>query len=63
MIFREDDCGVRSGNGAVNLNIMRKLALERLRGLSVEKKRYNAKLRMLCAMLDDGFLFRALFGK
>jgi hypothetical protein len=42
---------------------MRKPALKRLRALKVEKKRYGTKLRMMRAMLDDGFLSRALFGK
>lgn len=49
VIFRENYCRVRSGNGAVNLNIKRNLALKRLRGLSVEKKRYSVKLRMIPA--------------
>jgi predicted transposase YbfD/YdcC len=63
VLFREDECRARSGNAALNLNIMRKLALKRLRALKVEKKRYSAKLRMMRAMLDDGFLSRALFGE
>jgi predicted transposase YbfD/YdcC len=62
VIFREDGSRARSGNGALNLNILRKLALKRLRGLKVEKKRYSAKLRMLRAVLDNAFLSRALFG-
>ncbi|MDR3311822.1 MAG: hypothetical protein LBS64_01640 [Spirochaetaceae bacterium] len=45
------------------MNIMRKLALKRLRALKVDKKRYSAKLRMLRAVLDDRFLSRALFGE
>jgi predicted transposase YbfD/YdcC len=63
VIFREDDSRARTGNAALNLNIMRKLALKRLRALKVEKKRYSAKLRMLRAVLDNAFLSRALFGK
>jgi predicted transposase YbfD/YdcC len=63
VIFREDERRARTGNAALNLNIMRKLALKRLRSLKVEKKRYSAKLRMLRAVLDDSFLSRALFGK
>jgi hypothetical protein len=42
---------------------MRKLALKRLWALKVEKKRYSAKLRMMRAMLDNGFLSRAFFGE
>jgi predicted transposase YbfD/YdcC len=63
VIFREDGCRARTGNAALNLNIMRKLALKRLRALKVEKKRYSAKLRMMRALLDNDFLSRALFGK
>jgi predicted transposase YbfD/YdcC len=63
VIFREDDSRARTGNAALNLNIMRKMALKRLRALNVEKKRYSAKLRMLRAVLDNAFLFRALFGE
>jgi predicted transposase YbfD/YdcC len=42
VIFREDDRRARTGNAALNLNIMRKLALKRLRALEVDKKRYAA---------------------
>jgi predicted transposase YbfD/YdcC len=63
VIFREDGSRARTGNAALNLNIMRKLALKRLRALKVEKKRYSAKLRMLRAVPDDAFLSRALFGE
>jgi hypothetical protein len=63
VIFREDGSRARTGNGALNLNIMRKLALKRLRALKVYKKRYSAKLRMLRAVLDNDFLSRALFGE
>jgi predicted transposase YbfD/YdcC len=63
VIFREDGCRARTGNAALNLNIMRKLALKRLRALKVEKKRYSAKLRMMRAMLDNEFLSRALLGE
>jgi predicted transposase YbfD/YdcC len=63
VLFREDGCRARMGNAPLNLNIMRKLALKRLRALNVEKKRFSAKLRMLRALLDNDFLYRALFGK
>jgi predicted transposase YbfD/YdcC len=43
VIFREDGSRARTGNAALNLNIMRKLALKRLRALKAEKKRYAAR--------------------
>jgi predicted transposase YbfD/YdcC len=63
VLFREDACRARTGNAALNLNIMRKLALKRLRSLKVEKKRYSARLRMTRAILDNDFLYKALFGE
>jgi hypothetical protein len=39
------------------------LALKRLRALKVEKKRYSARLRMMRAILDNDFLYKALFGE
>jgi predicted transposase YbfD/YdcC len=46
VVFREDECRVRAGNAVLNLNILRKMALHRL------KKRANAKRRMMHAALD-----------
>jgi hypothetical protein len=46
-VFREDECRVRSGNAALNLNILRKMALYRLRNMKMEKKRVSAKRRMM----------------
>jgi predicted transposase YbfD/YdcC len=63
VVFREDDCRVRSGNGDLNLNILRKLALHRLKKMKMEKKRVSAKRRMMHAALDSGFLYEALFSE
>jgi predicted transposase YbfD/YdcC len=61
--FREDECRVGTGNGAVNLNILRKMALHRLRKMKMEKKRVSAKRRMMYAALDSDFLYQALFSE
>jgi predicted transposase YbfD/YdcC len=61
--FREDDSRVRTAHGALNLNIMRKLALKRLRALRVPEKRFSGKRRMLRAVLNDDFLRKGLFGE
>jgi predicted transposase YbfD/YdcC len=63
VVFREDECRVRKGNGALNLNILRKRALHRLRNMMMEKKRVSAKRRMMHAALDSGFLCEALFSE
>jgi hypothetical protein len=54
---------VRTGNAALNLNILRKMALHRLRKMRMEKKRVSAKRRMMHAALDSDFLYEALFSE
>jgi hypothetical protein len=54
---------VRTGNAALNLNILRKTALHRLRKMKMEKKRVSAKRRMMHAALDSNFLYEALFSE
>jgi predicted transposase YbfD/YdcC len=61
--FREDECRVRTGNGALNLNIMRKMVLYRLRKMVMEKKRVSAKRRMMHAALNEDFLYQALLAE
>jgi hypothetical protein len=63
IVFREDECRVRTGNGALNLNILRKMALHRLKKMRMEKKRVSAKRRMMYAALDSDFLYEAWFSE
>jgi predicted transposase YbfD/YdcC len=63
IVFREDECRVRTGNAALNLNILRKMALHRLKKIQMEKKRVSAKRRMMHAALDSDFLYEALFSE
>ncbi|MDR2786479.1 MAG: ISAs1 family transposase, partial [Treponema sp.] len=63
IVFREDECRVRTGNGALNLNILRKMALHRLRKMKMEKRRVSAKRRMMHAALNSDFLYEALFSE
>jgi hypothetical protein len=63
IVFREDECRVRTGNAALNLNIMRKMALYRLRKMTMKKKRVSAKRRMTHAALNEDFLYQALFAE
>jgi predicted transposase YbfD/YdcC len=43
IVFGEEECRERRGNGAINLNIQRKMALHRLKKMRMEKKRENVK--------------------
>jgi predicted transposase YbfD/YdcC len=63
VVFREDECRVRTGNAALNLNILRKMALHRLKKMKMEKKRVSAKRRMMHATLNSDFLYEALFSE
>jgi predicted transposase YbfD/YdcC len=53
IVFREDECRVRTGNRVLNLNILRKMGLHRLRNMKMEKKRVSAKHRMMHTVLDS----------
>jgi predicted transposase YbfD/YdcC len=61
IVFREEECRVKMGNGVLNLNILRKMALHRLRNMKMEKKRVRVKRRMMHAAMDSDFLYEALF--
>jgi predicted transposase YbfD/YdcC len=63
IIFQEDECRERTGNAALNLNILRKTALHRLKKKRMEKKRVSAKRRMMYAALDSDFLYEVLFSE
>jgi predicted transposase YbfD/YdcC len=63
IVFREDEYRVRTENAALNMNILRKLALHRLRKMKMEKKRVSAKRCMMHAALDSEFLYEALFSE
>jgi predicted transposase YbfD/YdcC len=59
--FREDDSRARCGNAPINLNILRKMALNRIRqmsdALSLKKRRFRAALNQtyLQKILDNQF--------
>jgi hypothetical protein len=62
--FGEDGCRARAGNLAENLNVLRKIALGRVRALTVlkGKQRLSVRRKMFRASLDTGFLHQILFG-
>ena len=61
--FREDACKVRKDRAPENLNILRKIALARLRATEVEKKRSSIKRKSFKALINPQFLLSVLFGK
>jgi hypothetical protein len=50
-----DEWRGRTGNAALNIDILRKLALHRLKKLKLEKKRVGTKRRMMHSALNPGF--------
>jgi predicted transposase YbfD/YdcC len=61
--FREDECRARTGNAPLNLNILRKMALHRLKKLDMTQKRASIKRRMMHTALDSDYLYKALFAE
>jgi predicted transposase YbfD/YdcC len=61
--FGEDASRARKDNSPVNLNILRKVALSRLRLADAGKKRFSIHRRMMKASLNRDFFFSVLFGK
>jgi predicted transposase YbfD/YdcC len=63
VIFREDESRVRKDRAPENLNILRKVALARLRATPAPKKNYSTRLKMFKAAINPQFLLSVLFGK
>jgi predicted transposase YbfD/YdcC len=61
--FREDAGRARKDNAPMNLNILRKLALVRLRLVETDKKRLSIRRKMLKATVSSEYLHTVLFGK
>jgi predicted transposase YbfD/YdcC len=61
--FGADASQVRKGRAPENLNILRKIALARLRATPVEKKRSSIKRKSFKALINPQFLLSVLFGK
>jgi len=59
--FNEDGCRARKDNSPANLNILRKIALARLRAIN-GGKRVGLHRKMLRAALNPDFLHKILFG-
>jgi hypothetical protein len=63
VLFREDASQVRKDHGPENLNVLRKIALGRLRGTDVPNRRVSTKMKIFKASVNPDFLLSVLFGK
>jgi predicted transposase YbfD/YdcC len=61
--FREDASQVRKGRAPENLNILRKIAMARLRATKVTQENFSTKRKRLKAIINPQFLLTVLFGK
>jgi predicted transposase YbfD/YdcC len=61
-IYDEDGCRVRKGHAPENLNIMRKLALAKIKTAGPDSK-LSVKKRMFKALVDENYLRLLLFGE
>jgi hypothetical protein len=63
VLFREDASQVRKGRAPENMNILRKIALGRLRATDVPGRRLSTKRKIFKASVNPDFLYSVLFGK
>jgi len=63
VLFREDACQVRKDRAPENLNILRKIALARLRATPVAQKNFSTRRKSFKAAINPQFLLSVLFGK
>jgi len=61
VLFREDASQVRKDNAPLNLNILRKIALSRLRATPVSQKRFSTKRKIFKARVNPDFHLSVLF--
>ncbi|WP_411046416.1 ISAs1 family transposase, partial [Treponema primitia] len=61
--FGEDASRARKDHSPVNLNILRKTALSRLRMADAGKKQFSIHRRMFKASMNKNYFFTVLFGK
>jgi predicted transposase YbfD/YdcC len=63
VLFREDASRVSKDRAPENLNILRKIALGRLRATDVPNRRLSTKRKIFKASGNPDFLYSVLFGK
>jgi predicted transposase YbfD/YdcC len=63
VLFREDASQVRKDRVPENLNILRKIALGRLRATDAPDRRLSVKRKIFKASVNPDFLYSVIFGK
>jgi predicted transposase YbfD/YdcC len=63
VLFREDASQAKKDRAPENLNILRKIALGRLRATGVPDRRLSTKRKIFKASVNPDFLYSVLFGK
>jgi predicted transposase YbfD/YdcC len=63
VLFREDASQARKDKAPQNWNVLRKIALARLRATAVLEKRFSTKRKIFKASVNPEFLYSVLFGK
>jgi predicted transposase YbfD/YdcC len=63
VLFREDASQVRKDRAPENLNVLRKIALAKVRAASVPNRRLSTKRKIFKASVNLDFLYSVLFGK
>jgi predicted transposase YbfD/YdcC len=63
VLFREDASQASKDRAPENLNILRKIALARLRATDVPDRRLSVKRKIFKASVNPDFLYSVLFGK
>ncbi|MDR2739005.1 MAG: hypothetical protein LBB68_04130, partial [Treponema sp.] len=62
--FREDASRTRTDKGPLNLNVLGKIALARLKGTAVvNRPRFSVRRKSFKALINPDFLYSVLFGK
>jgi predicted transposase YbfD/YdcC len=63
VLFREDASQIRKSRAPENMNVLRKIALAKLRATEVSVKRFSTKRKRFKAAINRQSLFKLLFGK
>jgi hypothetical protein len=63
VLFREDASQVRKDHTPENLNILRKIALGRLRAMDIPNQRVSAKRKKFKVSVNPNYFLSVLFGK
>ena len=61
-MFKEDECGLHSGNGPVNMAIIKRFCMNLLKQQQPTKRVKTLKNKIMACAIDDLYREQALFG-